>query len=91
MKDSELITSSMQQVKAPGIQCSIDDFGTGYSSLKYLPIDKIKIDRSFISSLAKNLTDDAISREIIAGNEQLEFDCIELSRRKNLMRSSSRV
>lgn len=68
MKDSELIASTMRQLKALGIQCSIDDFGTGYSSLKslkYLPIDKIKIDRSFISSLAENLNDGAISRAVI--------------------------
>ena len=76
MKDSELITSTMQQVKALGIQCSIDDFGTGYSSLKYLkylPIDKIKIDRSFISTLAKNLNDDAISRAIITMAHELNL------------------
>jgi len=76
MKDSELIVSTMQQLKALGIQCSIDDFGTGYSSLsylKYLPIDKIKIDRSFISSLTKNLNDDAISRAVISMAHELNL------------------
>jgi len=76
MKDSELIASTMQQLKALGIQCSIDDFGTGYSSLsylKYLPIDKIKIDRSFISSLTKNLNDDAISRAVISMAHELNL------------------
>ncbi len=51
-----------------GIKVSIDDFGTGYSSLAYLrslPIDKIKIDRSFIMEMARNDSDLTIVKSMI--------------------------
>ncbi len=54
IKDSELISNMLSELRELGIQVQIDDFGTGYSSLSYLhtlPIDTLKIDRSFISRL----------------------------------------
>ncbi|MFT7430136.1 MAG: EAL domain-containing protein (putative c-di-GMP-specific phosphodiesterase class I) [Colwellia sp.] len=51
-----------------GIKVSIDDFGTGYSSLAYLrklPIDKIKIDRSFIEEVASNDSDLTIVKSMV--------------------------
>ena len=58
----------LKQIKSLGIRVSIDDFGTGYSSLchiKSLPIDCIKIDRSFIVGITRNRDDDAIVKAII--------------------------
>ena len=69
MKDSETAMQILNALKAMNILISIDDFGTGYSSLSYLkrfPIDIIKIDRSFISSLTgSNIEDVSIVRTII--------------------------
>jgi diguanylate cyclase (GGDEF)-like protein len=61
-------------MRAWGIAISIDDFGTGYSSLGYiktLPIDHIKIDRSFVSDISTNFQDQAIVEAIIAMSQKL--------------------
>ncbi len=62
-----------------GIKLSIDDFGTGYSSLsqlKNLPIDELKIDRSFILNIAKNKTDEMVVKTIIDLGKNLNFDIV---------------
>lgn len=59
----------VEEVRALGVRLSIDDFGTGYSSLSYLrhlPVDKLKIDRSFISEIPANLSDAKLAASIIA-------------------------
>ena len=59
----------LQELKDMGVRVYIDDFGTGYSSLSYLkklPINAIKVDRSFISDLTLNQDDSAIVRAIVA-------------------------
>jgi diguanylate cyclase (GGDEF)-like protein len=66
--NSELVLGALRDLKKFGIQISMDDFGTGYSSLSYLrqfPFDKIKVDRSFITSLAASTESAAIVRAIV--------------------------
>lgn len=62
-----------------GVQVSIDDFGTGYSSLSYLrrlPINQIKLDRSFIENLSENEQDAAIVKSIIQLAHQLDLEVV---------------
>jgi len=66
-------------IKNLGINIAIDDFGTGYSSLSYLkklPIDKLKIDKSFIIDIPDNKEDAAITNAIIGIAENLNLKVI---------------
>ena len=68
MRRAPLVAQLAMRLRAAGVGISIDDFGTGYSSLSYLkqiPIDKIKIDRSFINDMLNDDDDDAITYAII--------------------------
>lgn len=68
MERPEDAVRTLKTLSDMGVQISIDDFGTGYSSLSYLkrfPLDKIKIDRSFISDIATDPDDAAIVTAII--------------------------
>lgn len=74
MKDVEAAIVTLEQIKRLGINMAIDDFGTGYSSLsclKHLPLNRLKIDRSFISDLQDNADDRAIVEATIAMAKRL--------------------
>jgi diguanylate cyclase (GGDEF)-like protein len=69
MHDAESSAATLQLLSTMGVHISIDDFGTGYSSLSYLwrlPLDKLKIDRSFVRELLSNPDDVAIVKAIIS-------------------------
>jgi diguanylate cyclase (GGDEF)-like protein/PAS domain S-box-containing protein len=75
----EEVTKIMKELKALGVHLSIDDFGTGYSSLNYLrhfPIDKLKIDKSFVDEINNNLNGEALVRTIIELGNSLGFSVI---------------
>ena len=68
MSDAEQVMATLVQLKAMGLGLAIDDFGTGYSALNYLrrlPVDAIKIDRSFIVDIIGNQVDADIVKTII--------------------------
>ncbi|WP_439440986.1 putative bifunctional diguanylate cyclase/phosphodiesterase [Roseateles sp. DB2] len=68
MDDPARALSTLEQLSAMGFKLSIDDFGTGYSSLAYLkrlPVDELKIDKSFVMAMERDLDDAKIVRSTI--------------------------
>lgn len=79
MRDMNKATNTLQKLARAGVEISIDDFGTGFASLSYLkqfPIDKVKIDRLFISDFAKNPADARIVSGVIAMSHSLGMTVI---------------
>ena len=75
----ETTISLLNQLKERGIQISIDDFGTGYSSLSYLyqlPVNTLKIDRSFVNGMLENARNHKIVETIITLSEQLDVEVV---------------
>lgn len=79
LNNFELAKNKMLQLKAKGIAFSIDDFGTGYSSLKYLkelPLDELKIDRSFVEGLTDGSDTTPLIKVILTMAKSLDLDVI---------------
>jgi EAL domain-containing protein (putative c-di-GMP-specific phosphodiesterase class I) len=69
LSDPARITVTLDRLDAIGVRVSLDDFGTGYSSLAHLralPVQEVKIDRSFVTSMLSDPADAAIVRAIVA-------------------------
>ena len=78
-KDADGAVATLRALKKIGIQLSIDDFGTGYSSLSQLkrfPIDRLKIDRSFVNEIISDPDDAAITDAIIAMAKSMSLQVI---------------
>lgn len=79
MQQSESSIEQLRALHAMGIEIAIDDFGTGYSSLshlKRLPVNKLKIDKSFISDIPGDKDDVAIAKTIVALSKSLGLTVI---------------
>ena len=79
LSDIEAAIEKMQKLKSFGVGFSIDDFGTGYSSLAYLkrlPVDILKIDKSFVVDIDKDENDAVIVETIIAMASHLNIDVV---------------
>lgn len=79
MQDIQQTVRVLKELHSLGIELAIDDFGTGYSSLSYLrqfPIDRLKIDQSFIRNALNNPDDAAIARTIIGLGRSLNLKII---------------
>ncbi|EUC16780.1 sensor domain-containing protein [Paraburkholderia hospita] len=79
MRNAEEAVSMLNELHALGIGLAIDDFGTGYSSLSYLkrfPVDRLKIDRSFVSDIGESSDDETITSAIIALAHSLNLQVI---------------
>lgn len=79
ISNKEETIKKMIQLKAAGIGFSLDDFGTGFSSLSYLrrlPLDWLKIDRSFVQDILKHENDAAIVKTIISLAQNLDLEVI---------------
>ncbi|MDB1125749.1 EAL domain-containing protein [Vibrio algarum] len=79
LNNFELAKNKMLQLKNRGISFSIDDFGTGYSSLKYLkelPLDELKIDRSFVNGLTDGSNTQSIVEVVITMAKNLQLGVI---------------
>jgi EAL domain-containing protein (putative c-di-GMP-specific phosphodiesterase class I) len=79
MQNLERTLHALKAIKRLGITLAIDDFGTGYSSMslvKKLPIDTLKIDRSFVRGIANDADDQAIAEAIIALGRALNLTVV---------------
>lgn len=76
MADTDLVLSRLSRLRSLGVNLAVDDFGTGYSSLsilKRLPVDSLKVDRSFVQGLPEDEEDRAITSLVVAMGRSLNY------------------
>jgi diguanylate cyclase (GGDEF)-like protein len=79
MQDDRMTLTAFEQLSEMGVGLVLDDFGTGYSSLSYLrrfPIDRVKIDRSFVKEVTTHADDAALTSAIIAMAHSLRLSVV---------------
>ncbi|HWS14078.1 MAG TPA: EAL domain-containing protein [Rhodocyclaceae bacterium] len=79
MHDADAVIAKLFALQEVGVRLAIDDFGTGYSSLSYLkrfPINRLKIDQSFVSDIGRNSDSEAIVEAIISMAHSLRLDTV---------------
>ena len=79
MHDMDDVLQTLLEIKALGVSLAIDDFGTGFSSLSYLqrfPIDRLKIDQSFVRDIERTPANESIARAIIGLAKGLSLDIV---------------
>ncbi|XKG90321.1 EAL domain-containing protein [Vreelandella venusta] len=79
MRDIEGAIDTLNALSGMGVSTAIDDFGTGFSSFSYLrelPVDKIKIDKSFVDNVITNEKDSAVCKGVIAMARELDLKMI---------------
>ena len=79
MRNVSTVVPRLAALKATGVRIAIDDFGTGYSSLAYLqqfPVDTLKIDRSFISTMADSPESGALIRTLVQLGKTLGLETL---------------
>lgn len=94
MENAGKATAILEELKTKDVKISIDDFGTGYSSLSYLhclPIDTLKIDRSFVSNMETQPKNATLVKSIVALAHSLGLDLVaegvETSKQMTILRS----
>ena len=79
LRDADALKETLRALKALGVRLVLDDFGTGYASLGYLtrlPLDTLKVDRSFVDGLGTESRDTAITEAIIAMSRALSLEVV---------------
>ncbi|MFT4090572.1 MAG: EAL domain-containing protein [Asticcacaulis sp.] len=95
LNDDQITQQTLRELRQMGFSIALDDFGTGYSSLSYLnryPVDKIKIDRSFVANLGLDPDAEAVIRAIIrlakALNLNILAEGVETRGQRNILRQA---